>query len=277
MKVRPGERVLACMTHHSTNLRALALALAVTAALLTPAAGAQVVAASPLAPTPMAIEGQTDYVDETRGNVFKRFKINPTITVVDIRDDRGIVRTVNLDDLSQENQKLVENDLNVLQKTEDYIQNLYTTVLKHFLKPFDWKYAEGAPVTLRSEIIIALCEEVIKCCVALVCPVELLVIALQVAVPGEGCGFVGGLERDMDRRQVEACADRLERLAQRGQARAVAAGEKPGAGCRREGHRDLQFRIVAAARAFEGLGPAMVEDVLAVRVGLHIGRRCRNR
>lgn len=113
-------------------------------------------------PTPMAIEGQGEYVDEARGNVFKRFKINPTITVVDIRDDRGIVRTVNLDDLSQENQKLVENDINVLQKTEDYIQNLYTTVLKHFLKPYDWKYTEGAPVTLRSEIIIALCEEVIK-------------------------------------------------------------------------------------------------------------------
>lgn len=117
----------------------------------------------PAIDTTMALENAGEnYVDDNKGNVFQRYKINPTITVVDIRDDRGIIRTVNLGDLPQENQKLLEDGMNILQKTEDYIQNLYNTVLKHFLKPFDWRYVEGAPVTLRSEIIIALCEEVIK-------------------------------------------------------------------------------------------------------------------
>src|SRR5690606_22365609 len=40
--------------------------------------------------------------------------------------------------------------------------------------------------------------------------------------------------------------------------------------CRRERHRRLQLRIVTAAGALEGVGPAMVEDVfaLAVRLGI---------
>lgn len=113
--------------------------------------------------TSMAIEPHGDmYVDEGKGNIFQRFKINPTITVFHMKEDRGVIQTVNLGDLQQENQKLVENDMNIYQKTEDYIMNLYNTVLKHFLKPMEWKYVEGAAVTLRSEIIIALCEEVIK-------------------------------------------------------------------------------------------------------------------
>ncbi len=108
------------------------------------------------------LEQHGEYVDEGKANPFQRIKINPQITVVHFKDDRGVMQSAYIGDLKQENQKLIENDMNVLQKTEDYIVNLYNTVLKHFLKPADWKYTEGAPINLRSEIILALCEEVIK-------------------------------------------------------------------------------------------------------------------
>ena len=108
-------------------------------------------------------EGQADYyAEDQRGNVFQRYKINPNITVVHMKDDKGVIQTVNLADLQQENQRLIDNDMNVLQKADEYIQNLYNTVLKYFLKPMDWKYTEGSAIILRPEIIIALCEEVIK-------------------------------------------------------------------------------------------------------------------
>ena len=44
-------------------------------------------------------------------------------------------------------------------------------------------------------------------------------------------------------------------------------------GDRRERHGDLELGIVAAARAFQRLGPAMVEHVFALRMALHIKRR----
>ncbi len=40
----------------------------------------------------------------------------------------------------------------------------------------------------------------------------------------------------------------------------------------REGDRGLELGIVAAAGAFEGLGPAMVEHVLTLAVALHVKR-----
>lgn len=108
-------------------------------------------------------DGQIDYyAEDQKGNVFQRYKINQNITLAHIKDDKAVMQTVNLIDLQQEPQKLIDNDQNLIPKTEDYTQNLYNTVLKYFLKPMDWKYVEGSPITLRPEIIIALCEEVIK-------------------------------------------------------------------------------------------------------------------
>ena len=49
-----------------------------------------------------------------------------------------------------------------LEEEEDYPQNLYATVLKHIFKPMDYKYVSGESIVLKPEIIIALCEEVIK-------------------------------------------------------------------------------------------------------------------
>ena len=49
--------------------------------------------------------------------------------------------------------------------------------------------------------------------------------------------------------------------------------EQPAAGDRRERHRDLQLRIIGQSRAVIGIGPAMIEYVLAHGMGLQIGRR----
>ena len=51
------------------------------------------------------------------------------------------------------------------------------------------------------------------------------------------------------------------------------AGEQARAGHRRERHRDLELGVVVAAGALEGFGPAVVEDVFAARMALHIAGR----
>ena len=55
------------------------------------------------------------------------------------------------------------------------------------------------------------------------------------------------------------------------------ADEQAAAGHGRERHRDLDLRIIVAAGPLIGVGPGMVEDVFALRMGLHIGRRRRPR
>ena len=43
------------------------------------------------------------------------------------------------------------------------------------------------------------------------------------------------------------------------------------AGCGREGNGCLQLRVIAPAGTFEGVGPAVVEDIFALAVVLQIG------
>ena len=49
-------------------------------------------------------------------------------------------------------------------------------------------------------------------------------------------------------------------------------GEQARSRHRREGHRRLELGIITAAGALEGLRPAMVEDVFALAVALHVKR-----
>ena len=51
-------------------------------------------------------------------------------------------------------------------------------------------------------------------------------------------------------------------------------GEQARACHRSERYRDLEFGIVVATGAFEGFGPPMVEDVLALRMGLRVTGCC---
>src|SRR5438445_9120758 len=55
-----------------------------------------------------------------------------------------------------------------------------------------------------------------------------------------------------------------------------AASEQAGAGNRSERHRDLQLWIIFPTGALPCLGPAVVEHIFALAVGLEIGRRRRN-
>ena len=50
-------------------------------------------------------------------------------------------------------------------------------------------------------------------------------------------------------------------------------GKEPAPGGGGEGHRDLEFRVIAPARAFIGMGPVVVEDVFALTVAFRIERR----
>ena len=116
-------------------------------------------------------------------------------------------------------------------------------------------------------------EEIVERRVAAVLPVELLVGALEEAVPAEQVPFGFRRERDVHRRRLaharqfdQACRQRLaDRVG--GLAR---GDEQPPSGRGRERHRHLQLGVIAAAGALVGLGPAGVEHVFAARVGFQI-------
>jgi hypothetical protein len=103
--------------------------------------------------------------------------------------------------------------------------------------------------------------------------VELLIGALQEAELAGEFPFCAREERNVQRRQVEPlgeldCCLEHDRLA----LYCVCARphQESFAGDRREGHRRLELRIVAAAAARVGVGPAVVEDIFAERVGFQI-------
>ena len=63
------------------------------------------------------------------------------------------------------------------------------------------------------------------------------------------------------------------RAAAHGLRQRAGAGEQARAGHRRERHRHLQLGVIVAAGALEGLGPAVVEDIFAARMALHVAGR----
>ena len=109
-----------------------------------------------------AIYGGNDNGKEP--NNHQRVVINPIITTVMLKNQLadGVIQNIFIHELPQEPQKLVDQDMNLDPKADDYIQNLFNTILKYFLKPFDWKYVEGSGIPFKPDIIIALCEEAIK-------------------------------------------------------------------------------------------------------------------
>ena len=76
---------------------------------------------------------------------------------------------------------------------------------------------------------------------------------------------------------VDAPDDLMTEKLRRRLVRPMAAGlwrdQQPRTGNGRERHRDLELRIVAPAGALVGVGPAVVEDVLALGVGLRVAGR----
>src|SRR4029079_6507140 len=114
-------------------------------------------------------------------------------------------------------------------------------------------------------------------CVVRVFPMKLLVRALQKASFAERTPFLFGQERNVRGRQIarsgylyeligESAPDRVDQRA--------GGCKQTRPGHRRKWNRDLQFRIVVAARALKGFGPAMVENILAAGVALPVTGRC---
>jgi hypothetical protein len=77
---------------------------------------------------------------------------------------------------------------------------------------------------------------------------------------------VGGRQAVLDRHRL-----------QRRQQRVAVIAQQPRPDAWREGHRHLQFRVIVSAGPLPGVGPAMVEHIFALAVGLEIsGRRGRD-
>ena len=105
---------------------------------------------------------------------------------------------------------------------------------------------------------------------------ELLVGALQEAALAEQAPFRLGDEGDVGGGEVVGGGDLGERVRQaalHGLRQGAGAGEQARTGHRRERHRHLQLGIIGSAGVLEGLGPAVVEDVFAARMRLHIAGR----
>ena len=116
-------------------------------------------------------------------------------------------------------------------------------------------------------------KEIVEGRKTLVVPVKLLVGALQEAVLGEKFPFGFAREGHMHRRGLADAAQRDEAACERRAdllAIDVVADQEARAGRRRERNRALQLRIIAAAGALIGIGPAAVEHVFALRMRFQI-------
>src|SRR5215831_12302239 len=116
-------------------------------------------------------------------------------------------------------------------------------------------------------------QEIVEIRITIVFPMELLVSALQKTSPAKQAPFALGQKCHVGRRQLicgcyfsdgtsESSTDRILQRAGR--------GKQARSGYRCERHCDLKLGIVIAARALEGFGPTMIENILAAGMGLHI-------
>ena len=119
-------------------------------------------------------------------------------------------------------------------------------------------------------------EEILERREAAILPVKLLIVAPEKAALAEQRPLRFRHEGNVRRGCLAQPAQLHQALSERGfRDRRMRAGgdQQAAAGRRRERHRDLQLRIIAAAGALIGVGPAGIEDVFAARMGLEIARR----
>src|SRR5580704_3819739 len=111
-------------------------------------------------------------------------------------------------------------------------------------------------------------QEIVEIGVAVAKEMELLAIADQKAVFRQPFRILDGREGDVDRRRLGLFAQLAERPDQR-LSRAlgrIGGDEEPASGHGRERHGHLELRIIVAPGALVGVGPGMVEYVLALTV-----------
>lgn len=102
------------------------------------------------------------------GNIFASadYVLNPNIMVVHTINQQtnpDMVKLVHIDDLSTESQRLDPRYYKLTEKKNSYVETLYSTFLLYFLKPKEWQTVTDSMVfPVKSEIILSLCDEVIK-------------------------------------------------------------------------------------------------------------------
>jgi protein phosphatase len=99
-------------------------------------------------------------VDKEYGNNL--YKVSSEVIIAQFNGDTKMKHVIKLNDLSQENVKIDPNMI-VTPKKNLQVKSIYNTTLKYFLNPISWKGLIGSEnFLMKSEIIIALCDEVIK-------------------------------------------------------------------------------------------------------------------
>src|ERR1700730_809813 len=112
-------------------------------------------------------------------------------------------------------------------------------------------------------------KKVVEAGIARIFPMELLMRALEIAARAEELPFAVRWKCHMHGRGIASSADIGQGIRKRcAHALRIYSGpcQQPASGRRRERNRDLELRIVASARAFKGVGPAVIEDIFAARV-----------
>ena len=91
------------------------------------------------------------------------YKLKESVLVAQYNDNKGMKHFIKLNDLTQEPMKIIDQSPIVNQEQDNlHIKSLHSTVLRYFLKPKEWVYVENQLFPMKSEIIIALCNAVIK-------------------------------------------------------------------------------------------------------------------
>ena len=117
-------------------------------------------------------------------------------------------------------------------------------------------------------------QEVLEAGIAAIFPVKLLRYAVQKAHFGPRLGLCLGAEGDVQGRQAVALGQ-LDRPPDQGGAPdpvPARTGQQAPARCRCEGHGHLELGVIAPAGLLIGMGPVVIEDVLALAVALGIER-----
>ena len=118
-------------------------------------------------------------------------------------------------------------------------------------------------------------QEVVEGAVTVVPPVILLAEPQQPAMRAEALPLLFCAEGGVDRAYIVVAGDLGEHVDQcvtDSFGKRAGTGKQARSGHWREGHGDLELGIVATAGALQRLRPAVVEHVLALRMGLHVER-----
>ena len=113
-------------------------------------------------------EGIYSKKKKNKNNIFSsnEYGLNPNIMVVHTMNQQTnpeMIKTVHIDDLSTESQRLDPRYYKGVEKKTSFIDTLYSTFLLYFLKPREWETVTNSSVfPVKIEIIKSLCDEVIK-------------------------------------------------------------------------------------------------------------------